>query len=47
MLWMNMREWRLHKQADDEREQNKALIQRYFSAYDTGDSEHIAQDRSE
>jgi predicted ester cyclase len=32
-----MRDTHLLKGADDEREQNKALIQRYFSAYDTGD----------
>jgi len=37
MLWVNMKDRQLLKGADDEGEQNKALIQRYFSAYDTGD----------
>ena len=37
MLWVNMKDQQLLNGVDDEREQNKALIQRYFSAYDTGD----------
>jgi predicted ester cyclase len=32
-----MKDGQLHKGVDDETKQNKALIQRYFSAYDTGD----------
>jgi ketosteroid isomerase-like protein len=36
-----MRDKRLRKGADDEREQNKALIRRYFSAYDTGDANAV------
>ena len=36
-----MRERRLRKEVDDLRKKNKALIRRYFSAYDTGDQEAV------
>jgi predicted ester cyclase len=38
---MNMGEKRSSKELRDKREQNKTLIQRYFSAYDTGDPEAV------
>jgi predicted ester cyclase len=34
---MNMRNRQLRKEPDDRKEENKALIQRYFNAYQTGD----------
>jgi hypothetical protein len=36
-----MGEERSSKELEDKREQNKALIQRYFSAYDTGSQEAV------
>lgn len=36
-----MGEERSSKELEDKREQNKTLIQRYFSAYDTGDQEAV------
>jgi predicted ester cyclase len=41
MPWMNMRERHLLKDADDEEEKNKALIQHYFGAYDPGDIDAV------
>jgi ketosteroid isomerase-like protein len=38
---MNMRERQLRKEADEGKEQNKALIQRYFAAYDRGDIDGV------
>jgi predicted ester cyclase len=32
---------RLQREADDQREQNRALIRRYFGAYDTGDPDAV------
>jgi predicted ester cyclase len=40
-MWMEMRGRNLRKEANDELEQNKALVRRYFSAYDTGDPDAV------